>query len=127
MDKLVASSGPRPGEIIHPPAALNLKRRTLLYFKAEACIGCDQMDRYIARLAATGGVDLRVIDARRGDLPEHAYGDQLLLDSRGELWKQYRVRAFPTLVLTSAAGDVESTLVGNPENEAQVRSQLGLS
>ncbi|MFD1730863.1 TlpA family protein disulfide reductase [Deinococcus malanensis] len=126
MDQLVAASGPRPGETI-PLPSLNLTRRTLLYFKAEACVGCDQIDLFIGRLAATAGVDLRVIDARRGTLPDHAYGEQLVLDRGAELRRQYRVRVFPTLVLTSVAGKIEGALVGGPKDEAQISARLGLT
>ncbi|CAM3508120.1 hypothetical protein DEFR109230_00220 [Deinococcus frigens] len=60
-------------------------------------MGCDRLDMFIGRLASASGLDLRVIDARRGELPEHGYGEQLLLDAGGKIGRAYSVRSFPHL------------------------------
>lgn len=117
----------QPGAVIHPPAALNVSGRTLLYFKSEGCAPCDGIDLFIGRLASASGLSLRVVDARRGALPEHGYGDGLLLDKTGELRRAYRVNVFPTLILTDEHGRVERVIVGGEADEGAIRAGLGLT
>ncbi|BBN93599.1 hypothetical protein DEIGR_102918 [Deinococcus grandis] len=69
LGRLIAARTVQPGAVVPPPAALNVTRRTLLSFKTEACVACDTLDVFLGQLAHTHGLDLRVIDARRGDLP----------------------------------------------------------
>ncbi|CAM4100556.1 TlpA family protein disulfide reductase [Deinococcus marmoris] len=127
LERLFSASTVKPGANVQPPHALKLTRRTLLYFKSEGCVGCDKLDMFIGRLASASGLDLRVIDARRGELPEHGYGEQLLLDTGGRIGRAYRVRVFPTLVLTNPAGEVERVMVGGSSEEEAIRVRLGLT
>ncbi|MFK7603096.1 TlpA family protein disulfide reductase [Deinococcus sp. SM5_A1] len=127
LERLFSASTVKSGAIVQPPHALKLTRRTLLYFKSEGCVGCDKLDMFIGRLAAASGLGLRVIDARRGELPEHGYGEQLLLDTGGRIGRAYRVRVFPTLVLTNPAGEVERVMVGGSSEEGAIRAGLGLA
>lgn len=126
LERLFSASTVRVGATVQPPPALALTRRTLLYFKSEGCVGCDKLDMFIGRLASASGLDLRMIDARRGELPEDGYGEQLLLDQDGEIRRAYRVHVFPTLILTGPAGGVERVMVGDSE-EGAIRAGLGLA
>lgn len=126
--RLIAARTIQPGAVVPPPAALNVTRRTLLSFKTEACVACDTLDVFLGQLAHTHGLDLRVIDARRGDLPPHAYGDALHLDANGSLRRPYHVQVYPTLVLTGPDGRIEAVVTDVPEQDAQasVTRRLGL-
>ncbi|GGM07881.1 TlpA family protein disulfide reductase [Deinococcus aerophilus] len=126
LERLLTASTVRAGATVPPPPALELTGRTLLYFKAEGCVGCDRLDLFIGRLACACGLDLRVIDARRGELPEHGYGEQLVLDHGGRIGRAYRVGVFPTLVLTGPAGVIERVVVGGSPEEGAIRAGLGL-
>ena len=126
LERLFSASTARAGATVPPPPALGLTHRTLLYFKSEGCVGCDKLDLFIGRLAPASGLALRVIDARRGTLPAHGYGDQLLLDTDGKVGRAYGVRVFPTLILTDPAGAVERVMVGSSE-EGAIRAGLGLA
>ena len=129
LTRLVAARTVQPGAVVPPPAALNVTRRTLLSFKTEACVACDTLDVFLGQLAHTHGLDLRVIDARRGDLPPHAYGDALHLDTDGSLRRPYRVQVYPTLVLTGPDGRIEAVVTDVPKQDAQatVTRRLGLA
>ncbi|MDV6374482.1 TlpA family protein disulfide reductase [Deinococcus arenicola] len=127
LERLFSIFTVKPGATVPPPSALKVTRRTLLYFKSEGCVGCDRLDMFIGRLASASGLDLRVIDARRGDLPEHGYGEQLLLDTGGKIGRAYRVGVFPTLILTNPAGGVERVMVGGSSEEGAIRAGLGLA
>lgn len=129
LGRLIAARTVQPGAVVPPPAALNVTRRTLLSFKTEACVACDTLDVFLGQLAHTHGLDLRVIDARRGDLPPHAYGDALHLDTDGSLRRPYRVQVYPTLVLTGPDGRIEAVVTDVPEQDAQasVTRRLGLA
>lgn len=126
LSRRLARSTTRPGSVVPPPAPLALTRRSLLYFKSEGCAPCDGIDLFIGRLAASAGLDLRVIDARRGQVLEHGYGGPLLLDRTGEIGRAYGVQVFPTLLVTTAGGEVERVLVGGEADEHVVRERLGL-
>lgn len=115
----------RVGEFVPPPPALELRERTLLYFKTEACVACDGLDLFVGQLAASRGLDLRVIDARRGAVPEQGYGGALRLDRDGRLRRAYRVRMFPTLVLMAPGGRVDAVHLGGG-TAAQIQAALGL-
>lgn len=127
IGNLLTRSAVKAEQTVPPPPALGLTRRTLLYFKSEGCAPCDGIDLFIGRLAASAGLDLRVVDARRGELPEHGYGDGLLLDRDGSLRRSYGVRVFPTLLVTGPGGQVERVLVGAEADERQIRAGLGLA
>lgn len=127
LTRLFTAATVKAGAVIPPASALNLTRRTLLYFKSVGCVGCDELDMFIGRLASTSGLDLRVIDARRSEMPEHAYGDQLLLDKDGSIGRAYGVRMFPTLVLTTPAGEIEKVMAGASSREEEIRAGLGLN
>ena len=127
LGALLARSTVKAGQTVTPPSALGLTRRTLLYFKSEGCAPCDGIDLFVGRLAAAGGLDLRVVDARRGEVPEQVYGGSLLLDRDGSLRRAYGVNVFPTLLVTGPDGEVERVLVGADANEAQIRAGLGLA
>ncbi len=126
LRRVLTASTVRAGATVPPPPALGLTGRTLLYFKAEGCVGCDRLDLFIGRLAHVCGLDLRVIDARRGELPEHGYGEQLMLDRGRRIGRAYGVRVFPTLVLTGPSGRVERVVVGGSPEEGAIRAGLGL-
>ncbi|WP_155298890.1 hypothetical protein [Deinococcus kurensis] len=129
LSRLIAARTVQPGAVVPPPAALNVTRRTLLSFKTEACVACvacDTLDVFLGQLAHTHGLDLRVIDARRGDLPSHAYGDALHLDADGSLRRPYRVQVYPTLVLTGPDGRIEAVVTNVPEQDAQASVTRGL-
>ncbi|MBZ9751195.1 hypothetical protein K7W42_09995 [Deinococcus sp. HMF7604] len=113
-----------PGAVVLPPAALKVQGPTLLYFKTEACVACDGLDLCVGQLAASAGLELRVIDARRGELPPHAYGDALLLDEGGEVRRAYGIRVFPTLVLTSPGGHIERVVMEVPEEPEAARGAV---
>lgn len=127
LDRLFAASTVKAGATVQPPHALKLTRRTLLYFKSEGCVGCDRLDMFIGRLASASGLDLWVIDVRHGELPEHSYGEQLLLDTGGRMGRTYGVRVFPTLVVTNPAGNAERVMVGGSSEEEAIRTGLGLA
>ncbi|WP_104990178.1 thioredoxin family protein [Deinococcus sp. NW-56] len=127
LGHLLTRSTAKAGQTVPPPPALGLTRRSLLYFKSEGCAPCDGIDLFIGRLAAAGGLDLRVVDARRGEVPEQVYGGSLLLDREGSMRRAYGVRVFPTLLVTGPGGQVERVLVGADANEEQVRAGLGLA
>lgn len=127
IEKLLTRSTVQPGAVVPPPAALSLTRRTLLYFKSEGCAPCAGIDLFIGRLAASYGLDLRMVDARRGAAPAASYGGPLLLDGSGELRRAYGVHVFPTLILTGADGHVERVLVGGGADEEPIRRGLGLA
>lgn len=116
----------KAGQTTPPPPALGLTRRTLLYFKSEGCAPCDGIDLFIGQLAASSGLDLRVVDARRGEAPEEGYGGPLLLDRDGTLRRAYGVQVFPTLLVTDPGGRVERVLTGVQADEEQIRTGLGL-
>jgi hypothetical protein len=124
---LLTTATVKTGATVSPSPALNLTRRTLLYFKSVGCVGCDELDMFIGRLASASGLDLRVIDARRSEMPEHAYGDQLLLDKDGSIGRAYGIRIFPTLVLTTSAGKIEKVIAGASSKEESIRAGLGLN
>lgn len=126
LDQRFQASLPRPGSTVIPPSELGLTRRTLLYFKAEHCVACGPLEMFIGQLASQNGLDLRVIDFRRGELPETVYGDQLLLDKDGSVGKRYRVSVFPTLVLTDEHGLIGGALAGVSERD-KVAAGLGLT
>lgn len=113
------------GTVVTPPPVLGLTGRSLLYFKAKGCVACSDIDLFIARLARRHGLDLRVIDASPG-LPEGLYGGELLHDSGGALRRAYRVRGFPTFVITGPGGAVEHASLGGEADEALMERQLGL-
>lgn len=127
ITRLLTNATVKAGATIPPSPALNLNRRTLLYFKSVGCIGCDELDMFIGRLTSASGLDLRVIDARRSEMPEHAYGDQLLLDKDGSIGRTYRIRMFPTLILTTPAGEIERVMAGASSKEEAIRAGLGLT
>ena len=89
-------------------------------------MACDTLDVFLGQLAHAHGLDLRVIDARRGDLPPHAYGDALHLDTDGSLRRPYRVQVYPTLVLTGPDGRIEAVVTDVPEQDAQASVTRGL-
>lgn len=127
LGALLARSTVKAGQTVAPPPSLGLTRRTLLYFKSEGCAPCAGIDLFIGRLAASSGLDLRVVDARRGEVPEQVYGGSLLLDRDGSLRRAYGVQVFPTLLVTGPGGQVERVLVGTDADEGQIRSGLGLA
>ncbi|WP_157451124.1 TlpA family protein disulfide reductase [Deinococcus puniceus] len=127
LDKVFSMSVPKAGSVRPPPTVLTLTKQTLLYFKAEACVGCDQLDMFVGRFAAAHQLDIRVIDARRGDLPEHGYGDQLILDADGRIRKGYGVYAFPTLIVTDPLGRIHAALVGGDIDEHTLGGRLKLA
>lgn len=127
LGALLTRSAVKAGQTVAPPPALGLTRRTLLYFKSEGCAPCDGIDLFIGRLAASGGLDLRVVDAQRGEVSEQAYGGPLLLDRDGSLRRAYGVQVFPTLLVTGPGGQVERVLVGADADEGQIRTGLGLA
>ena len=115
IEKAIESASLKPGDVVRHPDALQVNGRTLLYFKADACVGCDQLDVFIGQLSKQNSTDLRVIDARKGQLPEDIYGGQLLLDQDGTLRRTYKVSMFPTLILLSESGRVEAVLIGQSD------------
>ncbi|MVN85740.1 hypothetical protein GO986_03065 [Deinococcus sp. HMF7620] len=121
LARLLTARTVRPGAVILPPAALKVQGPTLLYFKTEACVACEGLDLWVGQLAASAGLKLRVIDARRGEVPLHAYGDDLLLDEGGEVRRAYGIRVFPTLVLTNPSGDIERVVMAVPEDPEAAR------
>lgn len=124
--KRLQASLPQPGTTVTPPSELALTRRSLLYFKAENCVACGPLELFIGQLAAQNGLDLRVIDYRKGELPETVYGGQLLLDKGGSIGKCYGVRMFPTLILTDERGLIGATCAGESERD-RVAAELGLT
>ncbi|MPY65227.1 hypothetical protein F8S09_00770 [Deinococcus sp. SDU3-2] len=127
LGSLLTRSAVKAGQTVAPPPALGLTRRSLLYFKSEGCAPCDGIDLFIGQLAASSDLDLRVVDARRGEVPEQVYGGSLLLDRDGTLRRAYGVNVFPTLLVTGPGGQVERVLVGAEADEAQIRAGLGLA
>ncbi|UBV44734.1 hypothetical protein LAJ19_16385 (plasmid) [Deinococcus taeanensis] len=126
IEKRLAARLPRRGDQVTPCKQLRLTRRTLLYFKAEQCVACGTVEMYIGQLAAANNLDLRVIDFRRGELPEAVYGGQLLLDQTREIGRRYRVFSFPTLVITDEHGVIEGAIAGGAVDRADVSARLGL-
>lgn len=127
LSALLTRSTVKAGRTVTPPPTLGLTRRTLLYFGSEGCAPCDGIDLFIGRLAAGSGLDLQVVDARRGEAPEEGYGGSLLLDRDGSLRRAYGVNVFPTLLVAGPGGQVERVLVGADADEAQIRAGLGLA
>lgn len=113
------------GTVVTPPPVLGLTGRTLLYFKARGCVACGDIDLFIAQLARRHGLALRIIDASP-ELPEGMYGRELLHDGGGVLRRAYRVRGFPTFVITGPGGAVEHASLGGEADEAGMERQLGL-
>lgn len=126
IEKRLAAGLPQLGDQVTPCEQLQLTRKTLLYFKAEHCVACGTVEMHIAQLAATNNLDLRVIDFRRGELPEAVYGGQLLLDHKREIGRRYRVVSFPTLVITDEQGIIGGAIAGGTMDRADVSARLGL-
>jgi len=127
LEGLLSRSTVKAGQAVAPPPALGLTRRTLLYFKSEGCAPCDGIDLFIGRLVASSGLDLRVVDARRGEGPEDVYGGSLLLDRDGALRRAYGVQVFPTLLVTDTGGRIERVIVGGEADEGAIQRELGLA
>ena len=71
------------------------------------------------------GLVPRVIDDRKGELPETVYGGQLLLDTDRSIGQRYGVQVFPTLIPTDERWLISATCAGEGERD-RVTTKLGL-
>lgn len=126
LQNVLDKSALNPGQFVEAPEILKISRCTILYFKAENCISCGDIDIYIGQLCSSKNIDLRVIDASNNSLPDSVYGGQLILDRDGSIRKKYKVVIFPTLVMVKHSGEVCSVSVGESDKE-KVSSALKLA